>query len=65
MLRKLRIKIITFLAGTEPILLNWNINGALVKDDKPAVFIPGEKHRYSAKELSEEAVLTPVKNVIC
>lgn len=63
MLLKARLKLIEILAGNEPVILNWMINPTLVKDNKPAVYIPMGGELFTAKELGDKGVLTPIRNV--
>lgn len=62
-LSKLRIWLITKIAGDEPILLNWNINSDLIKGDASVIYIPLKDEKIPVQKLTAKAALTPVRNV--
>lgn len=63
MLTKVRYKIISLLSFGEPLILNFMVNGAMVKDGKPAVYMPAKDKKFTEKEAGEMAVLVPMRNI--
>jgi len=59
-----KTRLIKWLAGGEPVLLNWDINPQHIKGNASVVYIPLNDARIPHAELSKMGVLTPTRNAI-
>lgn len=59
-----KMRLIEWLAGDEPVLLNWDINPNHIKGNASVIYIPLNNDRIPHTELSKKAVLTPTRNAI-
>ena len=62
-LEKWKMRIIRWLAGDEPIMLNFVMNTTHLPDGISVVYLPMNDVKYDAEVLGAKAVLYPEKNV--